>query len=85
MSTDATALTSALLWRAAFVVAAIDVPLLVLAGRGVSRERFAALKWPLPAAAGFVCASLWAYFGAAYFEDVSPDEMQRRYDERARK
>jgi hypothetical protein len=67
---DALQLTSALMWRATVIAAAIDVPLLALVARAVSPAAFRALKWYLVAAAVLVYGALWGAFGAVMFWDT---------------
>jgi hypothetical protein len=63
------AATSELLWRAAFVAALIDIPLLIIVARSVHSGLFRELKWYLAAAAFAVYAALWGAFGSIYFWD----------------
>jgi hypothetical protein len=62
--------TSDLLWRATLVALVVDVPLLVLVARRVSRDLFRQLKWHVAAAAFLVYAVLWGTFGSVYFWDA---------------
>ena len=60
-------LTSELMWRATWIAALIDVPLLILVARWVSSELFYKLKWYLAGMAFVVYAALWGTFASVYF------------------
>ena len=59
--------TSELLWRASWIAALIDLPLLLIVGRWVPHALFRQLKWSLAAAAFLVYATLWSVFGSISF------------------
>jgi hypothetical protein len=60
-------LTSELLWKATFIAALIDAPLVLLIGWRVSSELFRKLKWHLAAAAFVVFATLWGTVASVTF------------------
>jgi hypothetical protein len=66
---EASRVTSELLWRGAAVALLMDIPLLVMVGRFVSAELFRGLKWYLASAAFLIYALLWGVFGSFYFWD----------------
>jgi hypothetical protein len=68
--TEVPQVTSSLLWRAAAVAAAIDLPLLVVVGSLVSPASFRRLKWSLVAAASLLYAVLWFTFGSVTYWDA---------------
>ncbi len=63
-------LTTELMWRAAWVTALIDAPLLVLVARGVRPKLFAGLRWELAGAAFGVFAVIWGAFGSVLYWDA---------------
>jgi len=63
-------LTSGLLWRATWITALIDTPLVILVARKVPPDLFRKLKWYLVGAAALVYAALWSVYGSAFFWDA---------------
>ena len=67
--TESGLVSSTLLWRAALVVALVDLPLLILVARRVTSGLFSRLQWYLAGAAFLVFALIWFVFGSLYFWD----------------
>jgi hypothetical protein len=63
--------TSELLWRATFLAALVDAPLVILIGWRVTSELFRKLKWRLAVAAFVLFATLWGTVASViYWEAV---------------
>ncbi len=69
MANEGGRVTSELLWRATLMAVAIDLPLLVVVARAVSKTLFARLKWYLVIAAFLMYAAIWGTFGSVLFWD----------------
>ena len=64
-------MTTELMWRAAWVTALVDLPVVLVVARFVPGRLFAQLQWYLAGAAFVVFAAIWGAFGSVlYWEAV---------------